>query len=677
MNILSYNINEANTNNNIHKSNRIICPECKEDIFIKFNSYSISLSNCKNGHSINNKSIENFENIQVIDYSRIICNKCNKNRQDLYEYTFFKCLECGINLCPLCKNMHENDEITHKIIDYDKINYTCNVDKDVFIKYCHDYNKNLCLKCEKEHKSHKSIYFGDISPDDNIIINIIKKLKESSDKLSLDIQLIIERLSNIINNLKKYQEEFKDIIKPYNNNNKNYQVLQNINEFMKINNSIYKDINDIISNDDISYKLKNLINLYYKFNNKIQTVGSFQNHEKESINFNEIKEINSYTFDYDQHKLEHNGNEDYPALIIDNGSTYFRVGFAGYEGPHLQIPACIGYPKLENKKGFNKECLMGKDALDSREYLNLKYPINRGIIQDIDDLQNFYENIFKNRIIVDKTQHNVFITGVSVDLKNNYEQIGEMMFETFNVRGLFFVNQSLCSLYSYGKFDGLILDLSDSLTHLIAYEDGSSIKAAEKWYNIGGKDLTNYMQKLLSKDAGYDINLFDIKLIKENTCYCALNFDEEFKGFSDYYNYELPDSKIIVKKERILCPEVLFNPNLLYKEEKSLAQVCYDLLGKIESNRGLNFWDKINLAGGNSLMSNFSLRLSKELINLSKESKNLNNKIKIEEGSKERLCSPFIGGSILSSISTFQSKWITKTEYEETGMKEYETRKID
>ena len=42
--------------------------------------------------------------------------------------------------------------------------------------------------------------------------------------------------------------------------------MQNINEFMKINNSIYKDINDIISNDDISYKLKNLINLYYKFN---------------------------------------------------------------------------------------------------------------------------------------------------------------------------------------------------------------------------------------------------------------------------------------------------------------------------------------------------------------------------------------------------------------------------
>ena len=127
----------------------------------------------------------------------------------------------------------------------------------------------------------------------------------------------------------------------------------------------------------------------------------------------------------------------------------------------------------------------------------MKYPIQRGIVQDIDSLEKIYGYIFNDEMIVDTTQHNVLITGISTELEKNYSQIGEMMFETFNVRGLFFVNQSLCSLYSYGKFDGLILDLSDSLTHLIAYEDGSSIKAAEKWYNIGGKDLTNYRQKLL------------------------------------------------------------------------------------------------------------------------------------------------------------------------------------
>lgn len=55
----------------------------------------------------------------------------------------------------------------------------------------------MCLKCEKDHKNHKNIYFGDILPDDNDIINSNKKLKEALDKLSIDIQLIIERLNEI------------------------------------------------------------------------------------------------------------------------------------------------------------------------------------------------------------------------------------------------------------------------------------------------------------------------------------------------------------------------------------------------------------------------------------------------------------------------------------------------
>jgi actin len=34
---------------------------------------------------------------------------------------------------------------------------------------------------------------------------------------------------------------------------------------------------------------------------------------------------------------------------------------------------------------------------------------------------------------------------------------------------------------------------------------------------------------------------------------------------------------------------------------------------------------------------------------------------------EERKYSVWIGGSILASLSTFQEKWITKSEYEESG----------
>ena len=36
--------------------------------------------------------------------------------------------------------------------------------------------------------------------------------------------------------------------------------------------------------------------------------------------------------------------------------------------------------------------------------------------------------------------------------------------------------------------------------------------------------------------------------------------------------------------------------------------------------------------------------------------------------SPERKFLVWIGGSILSSLSTFQNMWITKSEYEETGV---------
>ena len=65
-----------------------------------------------------------------------------------------------------------------------------------------------------------------------------------------------------------YYNKFNDIITSC-NNNRNYQMIKNLNEFMNKNNIINKDVEKIISDDNISNKLKNLIFLYYKINNEI------------------------------------------------------------------------------------------------------------------------------------------------------------------------------------------------------------------------------------------------------------------------------------------------------------------------------------------------------------------------------------------------------------------------
>ena len=61
------------------KSKYIICPKCQENIKYKMNEYKIYLYECKNGHRMNNILLNEFENTQYIDISKIICDKCKEN----------------------------------------------------------------------------------------------------------------------------------------------------------------------------------------------------------------------------------------------------------------------------------------------------------------------------------------------------------------------------------------------------------------------------------------------------------------------------------------------------------------------------------------------------------------------------------------------------------------------
>ena len=71
--------------------------------------------------------------------------------------------------------------------------------------------------------------------------------------------------NKIIENLDTFHKINFDIINNYNSNNKNYQILKNIEE---INNNLKSNnIDEIINKNDINYnQLKDIISLYYKMN---------------------------------------------------------------------------------------------------------------------------------------------------------------------------------------------------------------------------------------------------------------------------------------------------------------------------------------------------------------------------------------------------------------------------
>ena len=95
--------NETNKiNNTIIKSKEIICPKCYEPCRIKFENYRIKLYECKNNHISDNIYINNFNNTQNIDISKIKCYICKeKNKSNTFNNEFYICLNCKENICPL------------------------------------------------------------------------------------------------------------------------------------------------------------------------------------------------------------------------------------------------------------------------------------------------------------------------------------------------------------------------------------------------------------------------------------------------------------------------------------------------------------------------------------------------------------------------------------------------
>lgn len=125
----------------------------------------------------------------------------------------------------------------------------------------------------------------------------------------------------------------------------------------------------------------------------------------------------------------------------------------------------------------------------------------------------------------------------------------------------------------------------------------------------------------------------------------------------------MPDgTTITVGNERFRCPEVLFQPSLIGREFEGIDKTTYTSIQKCDVDVRKDLYNNIVLSGGTTMFPGIGERMSKEMSQLAPQSI----KIKVV-APPERKFSVWIGGSILSSLSTFQQMWITKSEYDESG----------
>ena len=154
------------------------------------------------------------------------------------------------------------------------------------------------------------------------------------------------------------------------------------------------------------------------------------------------------------------------------------------------------------------------------------------------------------------------------------------------------------------------------------------------------------------------------EIIKEKYCYVSTNYKGESMALSNMeQEVELPDSNIIkLSSEKIRCTEILFEPSINNVNEKPIHDLIQECINSLDLKINKELYSNIYLSGGNTLFEGFQERLTTSLETL------ISNQTQIQIIAPiERKYSIWIGGSILTSLDTFKSLWITSKEYQECG----------
>jgi len=363
-------------------------------------------------------------------------------------------------------------------------------------------------------------------------------------------------------------------------------------------------------------------------------------------------------------------------IVIDNGSGVIKAGFSGDNQPSVKFPSIVGMPRSDKQMiGVeSKSEYIGDEAQKMRGVLNLKYPIRSGIVTDWDLMEKVWEYCFSNELRVDASEHKVLLTEAPMNPKMNREKMTQIMFESFQVQGLYVAIQAVLSLYSNGRTTGLVCDSGDGVTHTVPVYEGFSIPHAVKKNYIAGRAITEHMVNLLSMDGiseqgGTSAWMQIVRKIKEDLCFVSLDLEEDKKKGAEstelQKNYELPDGQTVaVNTPRFMAPEALFNPGLIKEgdEAPGMHDMCYKSIMECDIDIRTDLYQNTILSGGTTLYAGLPDRLEKELDKLCPQQ----GVVKVI-ASADRYYSVWTGGSTLSSLSTFQSNWITKDEYEENG----------
>eukprot|EP01026_Neomeris_dumetosa_P036344 TRINITY_DN2931_c0_g2_i7.p1 TRINITY_DN2931_c0_g2~~TRINITY_DN2931_c0_g2_i7.p1 ORF type:complete len:484 (-),score=60.37 TRINITY_DN2931_c0_g2_i7:1900-3165(-) len=358
-------------------------------------------------------------------------------------------------------------------------------------------------------------------------------------------------------------------------------------------------------------------------------------------------------------------DDGHQALVCDIGTGVVRFGYSTDEVPKVNFPNVMGelkHPKVMlTSMAEDREMFIGNEAMKKKGVLSLKYQ-NRETF-DSTRLQNILDYALYQELKCDPQEHPMLFTETPLADKIIREKTAMILFELYRPPALFFGIESILALYASGRNSGLVMGCGDSYSYTVPVYDWKAQMTGIQKVGIAGRDVTEQLIRLLC-DKGQRLTTSSEKEvardIKEQYCYVPL---EPKKESVEGKVYSLPDGEtVLIDDERFKAPEILFHPRIIGQDTKGLHKMAIKSILNTSRLMQESLFNALVLTGGTTLLPGFGQRVEREI------KKKLRRTFQLKViAPKNRAISAWIGGSVLSSLSSFRSMWISRQEFDERG----------
>ncbi|CAD1479846.1 unnamed protein product [Heterotrigona itama] len=345
------------------------------------------------------------------------------------------------------------------------------------------------------------------------------------------------------------------------------------------------------------------------------------------------------------------GGDEVGAIIFDVGHQSLRVGYGGEDTPKAEIPTTLGVwedaaESLDGGQNVRKHYNIDVTAIQVRKKdMEMVSLMKDGMIEDWEMFERLTEYTYKQRLHALPEHHPILMTECPWNTRLKREKLLELMFEKFNVPAMYICKNAVLAAYANGRSTAMVVDSGATHTSAVPVHDGYVItqgivksplgdvvreRDPPRWTKRAGAQPTSSWMSYMVRELLQDFQMNCLQVSDSP-------YDEDVANTLPMKHYEFPTGyNDDFGSVRLMIPEALFDPS-------NVKGVGASILG---------VGPLVTTSVG---MCDMDIRPSMRL------------KIISANSSSERRYGAWIGGSILSSLGSFQQMWLSRQEYEESG----------